>query len=196
MDRKQIASYISAFLNAPLITLITFIPLIIKYEQGHPLELLLLTGVFGCVLPLFSLYVLFKMKIISDIYASKRHERVLPFLTTITSYTLGIISLILVNAPPPITALMASYMINGIVLMVITLKWKISIHTSGVISPVTALFYLLGNSVLPLFLLFLPVAWARLELKAHSKLQLTAGAIISSLLTWWQMAFYVNYVFL
>jgi sulfopyruvate decarboxylase TPP-binding subunit len=91
---------------------------------------------------------------------------------------------------------MACYIVNGLVLLVITLKWKISIHTSGITSPVTALVYLLGTRMLPLFMLFLPVAWARLELKAHDKKQITAGAVISSVLTWLQMAFYVHHLFI
>jgi hypothetical protein len=43
-------------------------------------------------------------------------------------------------------------------------------------------------------LLLLPVAWARLELKAHNKKQIAAGAVLSSILTWVQMAFYVNFL--
>jgi membrane-associated phospholipid phosphatase len=134
--------------------------------------------------------------IISDFYATNRNERFIPFIVTIGSYIVGTISLLAVNAPAAITALMACYIVNGLVLLIITLKWKISIHASGITSPVTALVYLLGTKMLPLFLFFIPVAWARLELKAHTKFQLTAGAIISSILTWLQMAFYVNYLFI
>jgi membrane-associated phospholipid phosphatase len=134
--------------------------------------------------------------IISDFYATNKEERYAPFMATITSYLMGVISLIILNAPPAITALMACYIVNGVVLLFITIKWKISIHASGVTSPVTALVYLLGTRMLPLFMLFIPVAWARLELKAHNKLQLTAGALISSVLTWIQMGFYINYIFI
>ena len=93
-----------------------------------------------------------KMNLISDFYATNKDERYIPFLTTIFSYLLGTITLIIVKAPAPITALMACYIINGIVLATITLKWKISIHASGITSPVTALVYLLGTRLLPLFL--------------------------------------------
>jgi hypothetical protein len=136
------------------------------------------------------------MRIISDFYATERNERFIPFLTTIFSYLIGTITLIIVQAPAPITALMACYIINGIVLATITIKWKISIHASGITSPVTALVYLLGTRLLPLFLLVVPVIWARLELNAHSKWQLTMGALISTALTWVQMVFYIHYVFI
>jgi hypothetical protein len=196
VDKEKLASSISALMNAPLITLATFIPLILKYGKVNTWNLYYITSFFGCILPIIGVLVFLKTGIISDFYATKRNERFIPFLTTIFSYVLGLITLAIVKAPGPITALMACYIINGIILALITLKWKISIHASGVTSPVTALVYLLGTRLLPLFLLVLPVIWARLELKAHSKMQLTMGAIISSALTWIQMAFYVQYVFI
>jgi membrane-associated phospholipid phosphatase len=196
MDKKTVASGVSILLNAPLITLATFIPLILKFGGSFKGELFVITAFFGCVLPLIMVALMLKKGIISDFYATDRNERFIPFILTISSYIAGTISLLAINAPPAITALMACYIVNGIVILGITLKWKISIHASGVTSPVTALVYLLGTRMLPLFLFFIPVAWARLELKAHTKFQVTAGALISSILTWLQMAFYVNYIFI
>ena len=192
----MVAESISALMNAPLITLVTFIPLVMKYGNGNSLNLIAVTGFFGCVLPIISVLVLLKMNLISDFYATERSERFVPFLTTIFSYLLGTIYLIIIQAPGPITALMACYMVNGIILALITLKWKISIHASGVTSPITALVYLLGVRLAPLFVLVLPVIWARLELNAHSKMQLTAGALLSTVLTWFQMAWYVQHIFI
>ncbi len=196
LDRKDLASLVSAIMNAPLITMLTFIPLILRYGNGDTLKLFAITGFFGCFLPIGIVVTMLKKGVISDFYATDRLERFIPFLATITSYLMGSVALIIVNAPPPIMALMACYIVNGIVLLVITFKWKISIHASGVTSPVTALVYLLGTRMLPLFMLFIPVAWARLELKAHDKKQITAGALLSTVLTWLQMIFYVNYLFI
>lgn len=196
MDRKKIASGISAILNAPLITVITFLPLIFTFGSDMILQLVGITSLFGCFIPILGVVIMLKIGVIKDFYATERETRIIPFLWSIASYLIGIYALVLVEAPPAVTALMTCYFINGIVLLFITLKWKISIHASGVTSPVTALVYLLGNTMLPFFLLVLPVAWARLELKAHDRLQVTMGAILSSVLTWIQMGFYVNYVFL
>lgn len=196
MNRTKLAEYVSAVMNAPLITLLTFIPLVYRFGEGATYQLLGLTSFFGCFLPLILVVYMLKRGIISDFYANDRNERFIPFMATILSYTMGTMALMAVRAPEQITALMACYIVNGVVLLLITMKWKISIHASGIASPVTALVYLLGTRLLPLFLLFLPVAWARVELKAHNKKQVTAGAVISTVLTWLQMAFYVHYVFI
>ena len=196
MDRERLASQISMAINPLLITLATFIPLIVKFGGANKWDLFFVTAFFGSVLPLMGILVLLKKGIISDMFATERTERFVPFLSSIVSYLLGTGALVLIQAPAAITALMATYIVNGIVLVLITTKWKISIHASGVTSPVTALVYLLGNHLLPLFLIFFPVAWARLELKAHSKWQLTMGALISGVLTWIEMGFFLNHVFI
>ncbi|MCK5670334.1 hypothetical protein KAI10_03045, partial [Candidatus Bathyarchaeota archaeon] len=146
--------------------LVSFIPLIMIYGQGNNWTLFFITSVFGCFLPMFSVFAFLKFGVISDFYASNKDERFLPFMTTIASYLVGLVLLINTNAPAPVTAFMASYIVNGLVMVFITLKWKISIHASGIASPIMALIYFLGNSLTPLLLLVLPVAWARLELNA------------------------------
>jgi len=64
----------------------------------------------------------------------------------------------------------------------------------GVTGPITALVFQLGANMIPFFLLMLPVAWARIELKAHNVKQVIAGAVLSTILTWFQMVFYVNFL--
>lgn len=195
MDRKKLANHVSQLINPLLLSLVTFIPLVNKYGNGNTARLFGITSIFGSILPLIMVFYMVRKGIISDFYAPDRRERFVPFVGSIICYIAGTVTLIAINAPSPIIAVMACYVVNGVILSIITLRWKISIHTSGVTSPVTALVYLLGTRMLPLFMLFIPVAWARLELKAHSTMQVTMGALLSAMLTWIQMAVYVNYVF-
>jgi len=62
--------------------------------------------------------------------------------------------------------------------------------------PFAALLYLLGVVAAPLLLMIIPVAWARVELKAHTVMQVVAGAVLSGVLTWVQMSFYMHSVFI
>jgi len=195
MDRKKLATVISAALNAPLIAILTFIPLILSQQPPNAPTLLLVAIIFGALLPLSSTYYLVRRGIIPDIYASVRETRTEPFLWAMASYLLGVTVLLYLNAPLAVTALMACYFGNAIIMLIITLRWKISIHTVGVSGPITALVFQLGTKMIPLFFILFPVAWARVELEAHSKRQVAAGAILSGLLTWFQMVFYVNFLF-
>lgn len=195
MDRKKLATVISAALNAPLIAILTFIPLILSQQPPNAPTLILISTIFGAILPLSSTYYLVRRGIIPDIYASIRETRTEPFLWAMASYLLGVTVLLYLNAPIAVTALMACYFGNAVIMLLITLKWKISIHAVGVSGPITALVFELGTKMIPLFFILFPVAWARVELEAHNKLQVAAGAVLSSVLTWFQMVFYVNFLF-
>ncbi|MGD2201189.1 MAG: PAP2 family protein [Candidatus Bathyarchaeota archaeon] len=194
MEKKRLANFISAAMNAPLIAILTFTPLILT--QSHPSQNLLIgvTTLFGALLPLSSTYYLVRKGIIPDIYASDRSTRTEPFLWAMASYLLGVTALLWLEAPFVVTALMACYFVNALIMLCITLYWKISIHAVGVMGPLTALMFQLGTRITPLFLLMLPVAWARIELKAHNFKQVLAGAVLSTVLTWIQMVFYVNFL--
>ena len=194
MDKKKIAKFISAAMNAPLIAILTFVPLILSQRHESQMFLIGITTLFGAILPLSSTYYLVRKGIIPDIYASDRASRTEPFLWAMASYLLGVTALLYLEAPFAVTALMACYFVNAITMLLITLSWKISIHAVGVTGPITALVFQLGTTMIPFFLLMLPVAWARIELKAHNARQVIAGAVLSTILTWFQMAFYVNFL--
>ena len=194
MDKKKIAMFISAAMNAPLIAILTFVPLILSQRHESQMFLIGITTLFGAILPLSSTYYLVRKGIIPDIYASDRASRTEPFLWAMASYLLGVTALLYLEAPFAVTALMACYFVNAITMLLITLSWKISIHAVGVTGPITALVFQLGTTMIPFFLLMLPVAWARIELKAHNARQVIAGAVLSTILTWFQMAFYVNFL--
>ena len=194
MDKKKIAIFISAAMNAPLIAILTFVPLILSQRHESQMFLIGITTLFGAILPLSSTYYLVRKGIIPDIYASDRASRTEPFLWAMASYLLGVTALLYLEAPFAVTALMACYFVNAITMLLITLSWKISIHAVGVTGPITALVFQLGTTMIPFFLLMLPVAWARIELKAHNARQVIAGAVLSTILTWFQMAFYVNFL--
>lgn len=126
-----------------------------------------------------------------DYDISDRKYRVKPFFVCIMSYGIGTLVLFFLNAPILVKGLMFCYFINGFVVMLITLFWKISVHTSGITGPLTVLIYKLGVFYLPLYLIVVPVALARIRLKEHSPLQVTAGALLIILTTWLQLVYII-----
>jgi len=114
------------------------------------------------------IFLMLRMGIIHDMYASERRTRTKPFMGAIASYLLGALVLTVFNAPSSLVALMACYFVNTLVMTVISLVWKISIHAVGISGPATFLTLQMGAIMLPLFILLLPVGWARLKLGAHT----------------------------
>jgi membrane-associated phospholipid phosphatase len=190
-DRRTVAEVISAVFNAPFVSLYAFVALILYLSTQDAPTLLFIAAIFGTVLPTGVILYMRKRGIIRDVYASERGTRFKPFLAALVSYLIGMLMLLALGAPRSVTALMACYLVNTGVMTIITLKWKISIHASGVAGPATFFVFTLGPALLPLLLVILPVGWARITLGAHTRNQVLAGFFLTIALTWFQLAIYM-----
>lgn len=81
------------------------------------------------------------------------------------------------------SAMALAYLCVGMSMLLITLAWKISAHTAGVAGPTTALVFVFGMWVVPLYLLSLLMIWARVRLRAHTLSQAVAGILVAILVT-------------
>jgi membrane-associated phospholipid phosphatase len=189
---KALASAITAVLNAPLITLYTFTYAIAVLLPQNALLLFLITSFFGTILPMGIIYAMLRKGMLKDVYASDRQTRFKPFMGAVLSYLLGLAALIVASAPDLVLVLMAGYLLNTVIMMLITLRWKISIHASGLAGPATYLVYIFGIHLWPIFLLIVPLGWARLELKAHTLSQVAMGFFLTVALTYLQLLLYLG----
>jgi membrane-associated phospholipid phosphatase len=119
----------------------------------------------------------------SDVDVSRRKERIGPFLFGLASVLAGLVTLVLIKAPKNLQTLLIITAVSCIVMLVITLWWKISIHASSLAGMVTFLTALYGVIVLPAFLLVVLVSWSRVVLRRHTVAQVVAGALVSITLT-------------
>jgi membrane-associated phospholipid phosphatase len=187
-----LASAITGVLNAPLITIYTFTYALVVLHPQNVSLLFLLTTFFGTILPMGIIFFMLKKGTLKDAYASDRQTRFKPFLGAVLSYLLGLVALIAASAPDLVSVLMAGYFVNTAIMMLITLRWKISIHASGIAGPATYLVYAFGTHLWPVFLLIIPVGWARLKLKAHTPSQVATGFFLTVALTYIQLRLYLG----
>jgi len=191
LESRRFAELISFVFSPPIVAAPAFLYLILLQRPVDSLTLAVISVMFGALVPLSIVYGLSKLRIIPDLWASQRETRVIPFTGAIFSYILGSAALAIENSPAIITALMLCYAGNTVIMMLISMRWKISVHASGIAGPATALIYALGTAVLPLLLLVVPVGWARIRLKAHTLAQVAAGVLLTIVATWIQMGIYL-----
>jgi membrane-associated phospholipid phosphatase len=130
------------------------------------------------LLPLLDMSYLMAAGKVSDFHLDKRHERRRPFLVSTLCLSLALVLFRLTDAPPVMMAMAQATLLQTLVLFVITLGWKISIHMATVTSVVTFMLLAFGSEALA-FLAVIPlVGWARLLLKRHNLPQLVAGGIV------------------
>ena len=120
---------------------------------------------------------------LSDIGLSQRAERTGPFLFSIASITLGLAILIYIHGPKNLETVLICTGVSAVILMVTTLRWKISVHASSLAGAATMLTALYGVIVLPTFLLLVIVSWSRVVLRRHTVAQVVVGSLVGIALT-------------
>jgi hypothetical protein len=120
----------------------------------------------------------------------EREHRINPLTFAISSYALGYLILTGLNALPIVRALMLCYVTNTILVLIITRRWKISLHTTALANSVMAIVYHWGLIMVPLFSLVAIVSAARIQTQKHDILQVSAGAFLGTFVTafqfyWW-----------
>jgi membrane-associated phospholipid phosphatase len=106
------------------------------------------------------------------------------------SYPLGFVALKLVHAPQVFEAVLLTYVIVVLGLILVNLFFKASGHAAGVAGPVSALIYLYGLIATPLIALIPLTMWARVRARGHTLAQTIVGALLSAAITVAVLALY------
>lgn len=184
--KKSIANGISAITHTPLIAMPVF-SILCCYLIPISNDLLIIGSIsifFGGVLPLIICY-LWAKKNNLDVDIPTKEDRIYPLLMVIPSYFLGLILLYFLEAPAIITVLMSCYFSITIIVLIISIYWKISLHSMGIAGPAVFLIYLFGVPGLIFSLILLSsVMWSRVYLKRHTVSQVIMGALFGLLFTY------------
>jgi hypothetical protein len=183
--RVRIARYVSNIL-APVTISLPFVVLVALYHAHNTLTALLyaaLTLFFLSLGPMVYILIGVRLGRISDVDVSRRRERAGPFLFGLASVGLGLLALRYIHGPRVLETMLLMTAISGVIMMVITLWWKISIHASSMAATLTMLTVLYGAIVLPLFTLLVMVSWSRVILRRHTIAQVISGSLLSIILS-------------
>ena len=195
-ERKlKIADTISIFTNPPIITIPLFLIIcIILACDGMPFTsgfsfnwtqfiiTELISLIFASILPMaITLYWAKRLNTDKDI--SNREDRFVPLIVGILSYLVGFAIALILGVSNFLTVLILCYAVNTFIVLLITYKWKISIHTTGLTGPVAALIMLLGPLGAIVGLVYPILIWSRFTLKKHTMAQAIAGGVFGLVMT-------------
>lgn len=142
-----------------------------------------LTAFFVTLGPLALLSVAVRAGKVRNLDIDVRAERPWPMLVALGLTVLGLVALWLLGAPRLLLVLLVATLLGGAVALLITLRWKISIHSGGAAGSATVLAILYGAWALPLMLGVVVIGWSRVVLGKHTWAQVVAGAVVSALVT-------------
>lgn len=120
----------------------------------------------------------------SDFHLSQREQRMRPLLLT---SVMGVAAWALCTryaAPPPFQLLASANGMQMALIFLITLRWKISLHSATAAGLCILSLLLLGIIAAPMLMSVPLIAWARVRLQRHTISQTIAGAFLGMALLW------------
>lgn len=117
---------------------------------------------------------------VTDFDLRLREQRAHPLLVALTSAFIAWLVLWLGSAPRLLLVLTGSAWVQLALLLVITLRWKISAHCATAAAFVTFILALFGTLAAPLIVVLPLIAWSRLRLRRHDLAQTIAGTFLGS----------------
>ncbi|GHO87928.1 phosphatase PAP2 family protein [Dictyobacter formicarum] len=180
----QGARLVSTILSPAVVALPFILLMAFSANDQNPFLSAIITIFFLCVGPMA--YITFGVITgkFTDVDVSVRSQRVGPFLFGIASSLVGFLILHVTNGQKNLESVLLLVSISGVIMMLITFWWKISMHASALSAAVTALSMVYGRIILPAFLLVILVSWSRVILRRHTLAQVIAGSLVGVGLSW------------
>lgn len=181
----RLAFVISA-LFSPYITAFVFIAFISYHYSRNLSQFLpwmLTFSFFGILVPGFYVLWLLEARKIHDLHIFELKDRKIPFLVAGISSAIGAFLLFVLHAARPVIVIGVAYAVNVIGIALITLLWKVSIHTALFSAIATIAVILFGSHFWWLYLILIPLAWSRIHRRRHTIWQAVAGSLIAFVLT-------------
>lgn len=178
--RQRLARLVTELL-APTPTVSALLLVVAWHSADSATEALrwaLLATLFASLIPF--LYILrgVRLRRLTDIHVKKREQRFGPLLVGVASVAVGFVLLLVLGAPRDLVALVGAMAVGLSTSTLVTLFWKVSVHTAVNAGAVVILVLVYGPPLLVLAPLVALVGWARVEVNDHSPTQVVAGAIL------------------
>ena len=189
INLKKFYDYLAfgiSVLFSPYITAAIFILVIIYKYAANLSQFLPWLGIaffFGLIIPGGNVLWLLEKRVLNDIHLSDHKQRKIPFIVTGISTTIGAIALSLVGAAKQVVVMGTVYAVNTVMVALLTLFWKVSVHTALMSAVVTVVTILFGIQYGWFYLLLIPLSWSRIYRHRHTLNQVVGGALIAFVLT-------------
>ncbi len=130
--------------------------------------------------PIAYLVWLVRKGVVSDLDVKVRAERWRPLLAAQLGMLIALVVFLVRGAPPLMIGLAGAMLIYTSVAFVITLYWKISMHSAAAAALTALAVVQFGPQAYPLAVGVPLMAWARIRLRRHTLAQTIAGALLGS----------------
>jgi hypothetical protein len=182
---SKILSYILHPIFIPIYVTFLYIRIfknVITYDISE--YLLSVVGIGTLLLPLSTILLLKKIKLIDSIHLKKSKERIIPILSTAVYLYITAKLLMTGNINSPLNSYLIGVVVTLTWILIFTRRMKVSLHTSAISSALGFFIYLSHSFLINLQSIIVIttitigiVATARIKLKAHTCKEIAVGVI-------------------
>ncbi|MDH6137631.1 membrane-associated phospholipid phosphatase [Kitasatospora sp. MAA4] len=115
-----------------------------------------------------------------DRHVRRRQDRLVVIPLIMASVVCGMALMLFGNAPSEMVALVAAMLAALVVILAVTVFWKVSVHTAVSSGAIAMLAIAYGPWMLGLYPLVAVVGWSRVELKDHTLAQVLVGTVLGA----------------
>lgn len=177
-----LAKGISAITSPAVLSFVSVYLMGIRINDARFWPWALAYAAFGFVLPLAYLIYLMRKGEVTDFHMKERAERIKPMAFILIVFSIASLAFYFLDAPYVMQIFTYVGALQALVMLLITLKWKISGHGAGAAAFALLLGALFGPAAAPAFLLVPVVIWARVHTDRHDLPQTIIGAIAGFIL--------------
>ena len=179
--RRRMARLVTEVMSpVVLIVVVTLIVAVHSAGAARGLVLGLVAFFFAGGLPYGLVLIGVRRGLLTDHHITRREQRPRIMAIALTSVVVGLLVLRWLDAPRALFALVVAMVAGLAVALAITSFWKISIHAASAAGTVACLAILVSPWWLLLAPLVVLTGWARVEIRDHTPVQVSVGAIVGA----------------
>jgi membrane-associated phospholipid phosphatase len=164
--------------------IVAVLPLVVAWHSTPTAALAIAWGVtaslFASVLPFAVILLGVRRGRLTDHHVGVRQQRARPMLLGVASVLAGLELLVVVGAPRELVALVAAMTVGLSVSLLVTLWWKVSVHTAVAAGAATVLALVFGPALLAVWPLVGVIGWSRVQLGDHTPAQVLVGVVLGA----------------
>lgn len=179
--RRRVAQVITEVTSPSVFS--TVLPVVVGTHASSTRGLLtgVIAAVFTGAVPYAFLLWSMRRGLVADRHIRQRAQRAVPLLFGMASVALGLLLLVVLDAPRELLALVAAMLAGLVVVLGISTVWKVSVHTGVAAGTGVILALTFGPAVLlPTIAAVAVIAWARVALSDHTTAQVIGGSVIGA----------------
>ncbi len=177
---ERLAFWVSQLLSPPSVMMALLLTIAFTAPRPSVWIYALVYLLFAMLLPLLFIVWQVRKGRITDVDVQLREQRKWPQLVSIGGTLIAYLIISANGGPQPMLLLSAASLLQATAFYVITMRWKVSVHTATVAGVLVMLVWLFGPAALAASPLLLLAAWSRVRLGRHSVGQTIAGAALGA----------------